>query len=432
MPSKAKTSNRPTPATLDKGKQRAVAIDPITRSSSSSSTHARKARRAELAALDKVKTSNRPRAASASSSSATESDDDAADDDDDDEQDERSRMLRALEAHQASFLASALPGSSGSTPLGRGGGGAAPRDGTAKQAKSVWDMGMDDLEDEEEDDDDDDASDESESKPGRAEDQDEDGAGSSRTPKRVAEVIAFSEPGRNLSSLSAGSVTAAVPVNKREFRDFMSGKVKTNVFKKPSVADEANQKYVGRKGGLARSGTAGSTASEGATGGRGAEDGAEDAQEEAHLSKLDSHLSSLTKSLATNTASLPDLLRELPIESAKPLKGHTPLPKNAPRLLRRGQNAANLKRAQARDDAAGILPGAKRGREALSLKEKRAEEGSDKRQRGMKGAVGKFGRGQISLSKDEIRRVQGMGGGSSRGEGSRGGSGGGGGKKARR
>lgn len=112
------------------------------------------------------------------------------------------------------------------------------------------------------------------------------------------------------------------------------------------------------------------------------------------------------------SASLPDLLRELPIASSKPLKGHTPLPKNAPRLLRKGQNAANLKRAQARDDAAGFGQGAKKGavgmgREALSLKERRKAEGTDKRQRGIGGAAGKWGRGQLSLSQKEIRSING-------------------------
>lgn len=88
------------------------------------------------------------------------------------------------------------------------------------------------------------------------------------------------------------------------------------------------------------------------------------------------------------------------------------MPKNAPRMLRRGQNAANLKRAQARDDAAGFGKGAKKGavgmgREALSLKEKRKAEGGDKRQRGIGAAAGKWGRGQISLSKKEIRSING-------------------------
>lgn len=132
-----------------------------------------------------------------------------------------------------------------------------------------------------------------------------------------------------------------------------------------------------------------------------------------HLSKLDSHLSSLIKPLTSgSSASLPDLLRELPLAPTKALKGHTPLPKNAPRLLRKGQNAANLKRAQLRDAAAGHGQGAKKGsvgmgREALSLKEKRKADGLDKRQRGLGGAVGKWGRGQISLSKKEIMRING-------------------------
>lgn len=112
---------------------------------------------------------------------------------------------------------------------------------------------------------------------------------------------------------------------------------------------------------------------------------------------------------------MPDLLRELPLAPSKPLKGHTPLPKNAPRLLRKGQNAANLKRAQQRDAAAGHGSGAKKaaggqGREALSLKEKRKAEGTDKRQRGLGASAGKWGRGQLSLSKREIMSINGPGG----------------------
>jgi hypothetical protein len=80
--------------------------------------------------------------------------------------------------------------------------------------------------------------------------------------------------------------------------------------------------------------------------------------------------------------------------------------------LRRGQNAANLKRAQARDEAAGFSKGTKKGtagqgREALSLKEKRKAEGKDKRQRGLGGAMGKWGRGQIRLSKKEVMSING-------------------------
>jgi len=134
-----------------------------------------------------------------------------------------------------------------------------------------------------------------------------------------------------------------------------------------------------------------------------------------HLTKLDSHLASLVKPLTSGSnASLPDLLRELPLAPTKTLKGHTPLPKNAPRLLRKGQNAANLKRAQLRDEAAGHGTGAKKagggqGREALSLKEKRKAEGTDKRQRGLGASAGKFGRGQLSLSKKEIMSINGPG-----------------------
>lgn len=91
------------------------------------------------------------------------------------------------------------------------------------------------------------------------------------------------------------------------------------------------------------------------------------------------------------------------------------MPKNAPRLLRKGQNAANLKRAQLRDEAAGHGTGAKKaaggqGREALSLKEKRKAEGTDKRQRGLGASAGKFGRGQLSLSKKEIMSINGPSG----------------------
>lgn len=68
-------------------------------------------------------------------------------------------------------------------------------------------------------------------------------------------------------------------------------------------------------------------------------------------------------------------------------------------------------------------------REALSLKEKRREEageGGVKRQRGLKGAVGRLGGGELRLSREDIERVSG-GGGASRG-GKKGGRGGGGGR----
>lgn len=71
----------------------------------------------------------------------------------------------------------------------------------------------------------------------------------------------------------------------------------------------------------------------------------------------------------------------------------------------------NLERARKRDAAAGVLPGAKVGREAVSLREKRKAEGEDVRERGQGGAVGKMVRGGLVLSKDEVRLGMGGGGG---------------------
>jgi len=88
-----------------------------------------------------------------------------------------------------------------------------------------------------------------------------------------------------------------------------------------------------------------------------------------------------------------------------------------PRTLRKGQSAVNLARAQKRDAAAGVLAGAKVGREALSLKEKRKVDGDDERQRGQGGAVGKMVRGGLVLSKDDIRMGMGGGGGGFGGKG---------------
>lgn len=102
------------------------------------------------------------------------------------------------------------------------------------------------------------------------------------------------------------------------------------------------------------------------------------------------------------------LLSSLPTAPTKKLKGLTPLPVNTPRTLRRGQSAANLKRARGRDEAAGIAPDAKRGfsgREALSLKEKREMDNGgkeEKRERGMKGSLGKMRNGGLVLSRDEV------------------------------
>ncbi|GAA5914528.1 hypothetical protein JCM5296_003059 [Sporobolomyces johnsonii] len=366
---------------------------------------------AKRAKLTAKAVSNRPNFAGSDSDSAS-----GSEEDDQDEDAQRQAMLAALQAHQASFLAEALPVASTSKAVLQDGMGAKDK---PKEVKSVWDMGMEDLEEDSE------SEDEEEEEEGLEDSEGEEQRGVLTScpiyavvreltgqplhPAPVAEVVAFSEPGRNLSGPS-------VPQNKRDLRDFMSTKVKVNVLAKPSVADLANVKY---RGGKAKASTKGGVAGK-------ADQEPEDAAEESHLSSLDSHLSSLIKPLTSGGASqLPDLLRELPLAPTKPLKGHTPLPKNAPRTLRRGQNAANLKRAQARDAAAGVLAGQKRGREALTLKEKRREEGSDKRERGLKGAVGKWGRGQISLSRDEVRRVNGMGQESS-------GGGGKGGKKGRR
>jgi hypothetical protein len=155
-----------------------------------------------------------------------------------------------------------------------------------------------------------------------------------------------------------------------------------------------------------------------------------------HLASLDDHLSTLLRPLtAPSTSSthsqLPLLLSSLPTAPTKKLKGLTPLPVNTPRTLRRGQSAANLKRARGRDEAAGIAPDAKRGvsgREALSLREKREMENGgkeEKRERGMRGSLGKMRNGGLVLSREEVdfgngvvpkgMKRGGRGGGSSRG-----------------
>ncbi|GAA5908016.1 Atg39p [Sporobolomyces salmoneus] len=374
---------------------------------------------------------NEPSSDSEHSDSASDNSDNDEDQEEDPEESRHAALEAALRRHQLQFLQelSLLPlNHDDESELV----GTAKRDhkGKGKEVKSVWDLGMDDLEDEEDED-----SEESEESDGVDE-------APAATNRRVAEIVSFSEPGRSLSSLSSLSSstsltgsntggTVSSTLTGKELRDFKSGKIKSNVLAKPSVADLANVKYRGKKGGKDKKGLLKGVdaAGEGVTGGKRDNGPAEDKEEETHLSQLDSHLSSLTRSLHSNTSSLPDLLRSLPLASSKPLKGHTPLPKNAPRSLRSGLAAANLKRAQARDAAAGILPGSKQigsvatlglglgSREAKSLKEKRKEEGLDKRERGMGAAVGKFGRGMISLSKGEIRRVQGMGGSGSSGSG---------------
>ncbi|BGP12478.1 hypothetical protein JCM10213_006955 [Rhodosporidiobolus nylandii] len=361
----AKRKAAPT-ASKGKGKSRSTAAPP--------------SKRAKLAP-PAPKQSNRPKyGASSDSGSALEASD--GEESEDDEEQRRAEMLAALEAHQAALLGIEAPVASTSSAL-------AP----AKEQKSVWDMDMDDLEDEaEESEDESESEEEAEDEPiGRA---------------SAVQVVAFAEPGRE----SAGVGGSSAPMDKKDLRDFKAGKIK-NLHKKASIADEHNVRYVGGKAKAKQREQA-----EKKKASLTPEQQAADAAEESHLDKLDSHLSALIKPLASGgSASLPGLLRELPIEKTKALKGHTPLPKNAPRLLRKGQNAANLKRAKLRDEAAGNAVGSKKGamgmgREALTLKEKRKADGTDKRQRGLSGAVGKYGRGQISLSKREIMRVQGPGG----------------------
>ncbi|GAA5925101.1 hypothetical protein JCM3775_006366 [Rhodotorula graminis] len=346
-------------------------------------------KRVKLAAS--TKRSNRPGLDASGSSSSSE----ASAAEGDDPADERAAMLAALAAHQASFLSEALPMASTSAL------GAEPVR-AVQEAKSVWEMDDADFDDDDEEDEDESEEDENEADEELVEAYEE--ASGTKQPA----VVAFVEPGRG-EAVSAFAAPSA-PLNKRELRDFKAGKVK-NVHARPSIADQHNVKYVGgkaKKKGAAATAVGGKPLSQ--------EEQQADAAEESHLTKLDSHLASLVKPLTSGSnASLPDLLRELPLAPTKTLKGHTPLPKNAPRLLRKGQNAANLKRAQLRDEAAGHGTGAKKaaggqGREALSLKEKRKAEGTDKRQRGLGASAGKFGRGQLSLSKKEIMSINGPGG----------------------
>ncbi|SCV68073.1 BQ2448_194 [Microbotryum intermedium] len=182
----------------------------------------------------------------------------------------------------------------------------------------------------------------------------------------------------------AANLAQTERTSRKMLNEFMSSKVR-NRAKKPSVADKVNARMAQKR----RWGTATS-----------------------HFTSLDTTLSALIQPLASTPskstqAELPALLRALQQDSPRPIKGRTPLPKNAPRSLKAGQAAGNLKKAKARDDAAGILLGAKQGREMLSLKERRIEEGGDKRQRGVKGVVGRLSSGELRLSKDDIRSVKG-------------------------
>ncbi|KAK4701061.1 hypothetical protein P7C70_g5180, partial [Phenoliferia sp. Uapishka_3] len=316
----------------------------------------------------KQKVSNRPRNSPSPSPSPAPSDEDSSNSANEEEQDEaahKASMLAALQAHQAAFFQDALP-----NHIMRAGAGAG-KGKEVKEQKAIWEMGEDGFEDDEDEDD--------------SEEEEEEEPEASTSSIKGPIVVSFEEPRGATVSGSA-----------RDMQSFMSARVK-NARPTFSVADLVNVKPFSHKSGKQRAAPA-------------------DLAEESELSTLDSSLSTLLRPLlapstSAPTSQLPALLSTLPIQSSKPLKGLTPLPSNAPRTLRRGQEAKNLVRARGRDEAQGILAGAKRGREATTLKEKRKEEGGDKRERGMKGAVGKMGRGGLTLTKAEIEHVTGSGGG---------------------
>lgn len=78
-----------------------------------------------------------------------------------------------------------------------------------------------------------------------------------------------------------------------DFECVQSGKVKSDVLRKPSVADEVNIKFRGKKGGK-KTTKSGDASGEGVTGGSGRREGPEDAAEE---SSAPSSLLSLSLSL---------------------------------------------------------------------------------------------------------------------------------------
>jgi hypothetical protein len=84
-------------------------------------------------------TSRRPNYGAESSEESEESDEEG---DEQDEEERRAAMLAALERHQAELLGVPLASTSRT----------AVEDDGVKEQKSVWDMGMDDLEDEEDED----------------------------------------------------------------------------------------------------------------------------------------------------------------------------------------------------------------------------------------------------------------------------------------
>ncbi|KAL8277114.1 hypothetical protein RQP46_010442 [Phenoliferia psychrophenolica] len=257
----------------------------------------------------KQKTSNRPRAYDESppASASSEDDGDGSASEEEDEEARREAMIAALEAHQRALLADSLPSIAHRAAV------------QARKAdtKSVWELDADDFED-----DDDDEGDSS------SEGDEEDGEPVASTSAAAGPlVVSFEEP--------RGAATAGT---QRDMQAFMSAKVK-NARPTFSVADLVNIKPFSHRQRTAKPSFA-------------------DEEAESHLASLDASLSTLIRPLSqpsslSTHSQLPSLLQSLPMAPTKLLKGLTPLPGNAPRTLRRGQEAANLKRARARDESAG-------------------------------------------------------------------------------
>ncbi|KAK4049644.1 hypothetical protein OIO90_005403 [Microbotryomycetes sp. JL221] len=320
------------------------------------------------------------------------SDSSASDDEDSDSR--RQAMLLALERHQQSFLADALPKPSSSMLENQN---TTKRKGKQVANKPIWEMDLQDLEQEDDDESDDD--DENDSQDSDREQADEEPT-QDEPIRRVAEVAVFTDPTKvsndtlpSMFTSDQGPGPEQTAGTRKAMKEFMSSKVKS-MHKTKSVADIANAKK------LPKSKSSSSQVQAGV-----------DPEEEAHLASLDSHLSNLIRPLTqpgSSTSQLPQLLSDLPLAPTKLMKGSTPLPKNAPRSMRAGQSAANLKRALKRDEASGVVAGSKRGivggREALTKREQRLQDegGEIKRQRGMKGAIGRLGGGELKLSKSDI------------------------------
>lgn len=175
-----------------------------------------------------------------------------------------------------------------------------------------------------------------------------------------------------------------------------SSKVK-NALKRKSVADEANLTLAERK-------RLGKKAKKDAKGKGSVSSDSDDAEEEQHLQSLDASLAKLLDP-KRGLSEISEIVRSLPVKADRAPKGErAPLPANTPRLLRKGQNEANLRRAKARDDALGRVK--KNEREAKTKKESRkAKTGSDGSQtRGLRGAIGSFRGGELRLSKSDVLR----------------------------